>query len=451
MDQSNFSQIHSQTPDTTPEPDGIKYMDNNGYHYSSETESVTDKQGFIKSTVKNLFRKNSKNEESTQQHPTISENKLTRMKSYLLPFTYQTFLVTSSISIILASYGLPSFTHGYKHITTQPMSFFLIYITIMAFFLMLTLTTAWVMKSFKLYYMDSTMEPNLYKLQQDKRKINLTISLMVVFGILVTVISCILLFALFIGFPSSSVDARPESLESRKSETKSESLEASLRLIIKQAYAEDIAMVLTLGQAIMKRLDLPKVEVKPEYVLKNVLQPHAFFQASAFVRIFYFLLIYFTALANYNLWATVYWLFHFRGHILNWIEDIEENGDSQEEQAAMIPISAYGTPMNGTHLNGTFSGTPNIMSPRNYAASQITIRSGSRPVSRFGGYNMNQNNNLNRQVKLVKSIDVNYDEVPEESISHTTGIIEVPFIGKSTDNLNHRFCSPLVSRQDLAR
>jgi len=284
-----LSNINSQTPDPNTDPTSDQPM----YNYSSETSSlpIKSKQGFVTQTIKHFLCFKEK-----QDSGKISDNKLNQMILYLLPFTFQTFLITSSISAILLSYALPSFTHGYKHITNLPITFFLIYLSVLVFFVLLTLGTAWMMRSFRSQN-SGRKEADIDQLEKDAVRINFTICLMTIFGILVSVVFLVILFACFVGFPK--VQPNPEALIQNSKNP--EDLESALKMIIKQAYAEDIAMVLTLAQAIMKRLDLPQVEIQPEFVLRNVLQPHAFFQAAAFVRIFKFLLIYFIALVNFNL------------------------------------------------------------------------------------------------------------------------------------------------------
>ena len=428
-----LSNINSQTPDPT--------SDQPMYNYSSETSSlpIKSKQGFVAQTIKHFLCFKEKHD-SVETQNRISDNKMNRMILYLMPFTFQTFLITSSISTILLAYALPSFTHGYKHITNLPITFFLIYLSVLVFFVLLTLGTAWVMRSFRAQN-NGEKDADIDQLEKDAVRINFTICLMTIFGVLVTVVCLVILFGCFVGFPQGQPVTDPQALTQNSKNP--EDLESALKMIIKQAYAEDIAMVLTLAQAIMKRLDLPQVEIQPEFVLRNVLQPHAFFQASAIVRISKFLLVYFIALVNFNLWSTIYWLFHFRAYVISTISDLLENEDigaaELEDMRRMIPVSAYGTPRtSGTETaagiqSGIYGGISGFQSFAQNQGHHIV----SRISMQSGQYNSNQNNNLNRQTRIVKTRQ-DY-EVPEETVNHTSGIIEVPFIGKSTDNLSKRY------------
>jgi len=431
----HLSNINSQTPDPNTDPTSDQPM----YNYSSETSSlpIKSKQGFVTQTIKHFLCFKEQHESETTLNR-ISDNKMNQMILYLLPFTFQTFLITSSISTILLSYALPSFTHGYKHITNLPITFFLIYLSVLVFFVLLTLGTAWVMRSFRSQN-SGKKDTDIDQLEKDAVRINFTICLMTIFGVLVTIVCLVIIFACFVGFPQGKPGTEPQALTQNSKNP--EDLESALKMIIKQAYAEDIAMVLTLAQAIMKRLDLPQVEIQPEFVLRNVLQPHAFFQATAFVRIFKFLLVYFIALVNFNLWSTIYWMFHFRSYVISTISVLFENEDIRaaelEEMRSMIPVSAYGTPRASRTETaaGLQSGIYGGIS--GFQGQNQSYHVVSRNSMKFGQYNSNQNNNLNRQTRIVNTRQ-DY-EIPEETVNHTSGIIEVPFIGKSTDNLSKRY------------
>lgn len=172
---------------------------------------------------------------------------------------------------------------------------------------------------------------------------------------------------------------------------------------------------------------------------KKILTENAFYQASTAVRVFKILLVYFGLLLHLIIGGTIYHLWEYSKQLLNLIREDSisfDNPDLYRDKIVALKSSSYQNNIepssedaelkllshrnhvnnNSIHANNTIN-----YSNYNYDSSPLTQSTPMTSPENIGGVNGNFDN---------------FTESETVAQFNTKGVIELPFIGKSSDNIN---------------
>lgn len=238
----------------------------------------------------------------------------------------------------------------------------------------------------------------------------------------------------------------------------SKMLDDKLKWILKKDLAKDLMTIVETFLMIIHRLELPKVEVELDDILQKILTDNAFYQTSTAVRVFKFLLGYFGLMLNSIVCGTIYWLLEYHRQLTRLIledqissfdhadmyEDriigLKSNFNEPSSEDAELRDLNIRRESHGSFINQNSRQMyyyQNNTTATNQFRSQAQINPVHRNSNPPRGYNspatestpMTSPENMGGNVQ-----ELEYDAYPMPL--NTTGIIEVPFIGKSTENLN---------------
>lgn len=329
------------------------------------------------------------------------------MLFWLAPFTFSTFIFTSSIFIVLLSYILPSIKHSYNHLSSLQAGPVLVYCAFLFFFLLLSSSIAALFFSFK-HSSNSFSNVSTFNVSSHKRRVTLALTLLIILQILVVTLSIIGFCKLFISDSKSKTSTNLEEIGLV--------IEERLQWALKPDFFKDLKSLIDTFVNLTGRLEIPKVHVDLDELLQKVLTDNAFYQASTAIRVLKFLMIYFGILLNGLIFGTIYWTMEYRSQLLKMFVNIEGSFDHRDLYEDRVVASNYQEPSS---------------EEAELRALNYHIHKGQNSVNYCftGGSPMTE-------ITPMTSPENNAVRTPD--FSSKGGIIEIPFIGKSQESLNSR-------------
>jgi len=380
------------------------------------------------------------------------------MMTWLMPFTFCTSIISSSLFIALFSYLLPSLKHSYSHLKNLNSTQIIIYSTLLLFFSALASSTLSVLSSFRKIALgavdNSRVPPDLFR---HRKRVNFAIAMLFIAQILLVLLSIYVGYKVYCPF-NICTGSRIAETGVTDREQISKMLDDKLKWILKKDLAKDLMTIVETFLMIIHRLELPKVEVELDDILQKILTDNAFYQTSTAVRIFKFLLAYFGLILNSIVCGTIYWLLEYGNQLTRLI--LEDNSfdhadlyedrvvglkskfnepSSEDAELRDLNIRSMGEERNFMYQKSRQMYFQNKTVQNQFQSAQIN------PVHRNSllynsmnparGYNspatestpMTSPENMGGNIQ-----ELDFDAPP----ANTTGIIELPFIGKSTENLS---------------
>jgi hypothetical protein len=258
----------------------------------------------------------------------------------------------------------------------------------------------------------------------------------------------------------------------------SKMLDDKLKWILKKDLAKDLMTIVETLLMIVHRLELPKVEVELDDILQKILTDNAFYQTSTAVRVFKLLLAYFGLMLNWIVCGTIYWLLEYGSQLDKLI--LEDNSfdhadlyedrvvglkpkfnepSSEDAELRDLNIRSMGT---GNFESGNFMNQnsrqmyfQNNTVPHQFLQSQSgqinpvhrnsLFHNSMNPTARGYSSPATESTPMTSPENIGGNIqDLENDAPPPVN---TTGIIELPFIGKSTENLNSNTTARVNNRK----
>lgn len=362
------------------------------------------------------------------------------LEFWIVPFVFSTSILVLSITTILFSYLLPSFKHSYQHITMLSVSSITIYLLLLAFFTALTILCVLIILSVK-----RVSHGKFHSLKTEKRRTELFLTLLFIFSALVMVGSLYIGYGMILGFPSPSANGAEEGFNLEKTKE-------VVKLFVKDQITDTVMAMVNSFQHLIKQVNLPKVPLDTEKLLGDVLKENAFYQATALIRIGKFLVFFFGITLNLLLLGTIYFAYQYRLVLLqmmamdyNGVGYGDENGyversvpmpGSSDEDLAMLQKSSVHQYLSESQSPATES--TRIISPEHASHNRIGMinEAAERIMKHIPRTNHQPPSQSIPRPTIVKTMQ----REPTSTTNH--GIIEVPYINKSVENLTYQRSRP---------